>query len=118
MLSGYWLPLGWGGHPAGEAGDDAVLEHKLLQARLTVRVVALQDLRSKYRLSASRAFADGWPWSPLESSLCCCSPASRNCRCPPPRSASPVWSLMPQWTLKTKTLQSYHISHLFNRSEI
>ena len=38
------LPLGRGGGAAGEAGDDVVLEHKLLQAGLAVGVVALQDL--------------------------------------------------------------------------
>ena len=41
------LPLGRGGHPAGEAGDDAVLEHVELQAGLAVSVVAREDLLRK-----------------------------------------------------------------------
>ena len=41
------LPLGRGGHPAGQAGDDAVLEHVELQAGLAVSVVALEDLNTQ-----------------------------------------------------------------------
>ena len=38
------LPVGGGGLAAGEAGDHAVREHELLEARAAVRVVAAQDL--------------------------------------------------------------------------
>ena len=101
------LPLGGGGHPAGQTGDDAVLEHVQLQAGLAVSVVALEDLNTQnIRISPQSPLLCG---PPSVSSLCCCSPASRSCRSlQTPRSASSgLLSDFPR-TLKTKLLSFIH----------